>query len=75
VERDDPQIYDKVVEWFAMLAELLSEPDILTENIYKMDETGVMLGKLNSVKVLVSREDMKKCRDSGVNRTTIMAIC
>jgi hypothetical protein len=43
-----------------VLDEVLSERDVLTENIYNMDETGVMLGKLYSVKVLVSRDDMKK---------------
>jgi hypothetical protein len=43
-------IYDKVVEWFEVIEPVLHEPDVLPENVYNMDETGVMLSMLNSVK-------------------------
>jgi hypothetical protein len=39
-----------------------------------MDETSVMLSKLNAVKVLVHKDDMRTYRGTGVNRTTITAI-
>jgi hypothetical protein len=36
---------------------VLQDPAILPENVYNMDETGVMLSMLDSVKVLVGRDD------------------
>ncbi|KAI9148700.1 hypothetical protein HJFPF1_10741 [Paramyrothecium foliicola] len=39
-----------------------------------MDETGVMLSKLNSVKVLVSRDNQQGYRGARVKRTTVTAI-
>jgi hypothetical protein len=30
---------------------------VLLENVYDMDETGIMLSMLNSVKVLVGKDD------------------
>jgi hypothetical protein len=74
LEKDDPHIYDKIVEWFSSIAQELSNPQILMENIYNMDETGVMLSKLNAVKVLVYKDNVKTYRGNGVNRTTIAAI-
>lgn len=34
-------IYDKVVEWFNVISEVLEDPTILHENVYNMNETGV----------------------------------
>lgn len=74
MERADSQIYDKIVEWFSVIAEVMASPEILPENIYNMDETGVLLGMLNSIIVLVSRNELKTYRGRGVNRTSITAI-
>jgi hypothetical protein len=48
---------------------------VLVENVYNMDETGVMLSMLKSIKVLVGKEEMKAYRGTGVKRTFITAIC
>ena len=39
-ERHDHHIYDKVVDWFAVIGKELANPQILAENIYNMDEQG-----------------------------------
>ena len=36
-------IYDKVVHWFEVIGKVLQDPDVKSENVYNMDETGVML--------------------------------
>jgi hypothetical protein len=46
----------------------------LTEYVYNMDETGVMLSMLGSVKVLVGKDDKRKYRGARVKRTTVTAI-
>jgi len=50
-------IYDKVVHWFKVIGKVLQDPAVLQENVYNMDETGIMLSKLNSVKVLVGKDN------------------
>ncbi|KAF2187224.1 hypothetical protein K469DRAFT_725309 [Zopfia rhizophila CBS 207.26] len=52
----------------------LHDPVILPENVYNMDETGVMLSMLSSLKVLVSKDDLRTYRGGGVKRTTVTAI-
>jgi hypothetical protein len=55
------------------------------ENVYNMDDTGVMLNMLSwipirvltflgSVKVLVSKDDLRDYRRAGVKRTQVTAI-
>jgi hypothetical protein len=44
----------------------LQDPVILLENIYNMDETGVILCMLGSVKVLISKNDLHNYRGAGV---------
>ena len=39
-----------------------------------MDETGVMLSMLGSVKVLVSKNNLRDYRGAGVKRTMVIAI-
>jgi hypothetical protein len=73
-ERHDRNIYNKVVEWFAVIGKELASPVILAENTYNMDETGVLLSVLNSLKVLVGRHELKTYRGAGVKRTLITAI-
>ena len=67
-------IYDKVVQWFEVMEKELCKPDIALENVYNMDETGVMLSLLTSVKVLVSKDDQRGYRGARVKRTTVTAI-
>jgi hypothetical protein len=73
-ERDDSHIYDKVAQWYPIIGEELSKPDVLAENTYNMDETGILLSLLKSLKVLVGRDDIKTYRGTGVKRTLITAI-
>lgn len=46
----------------------------MPENVYNMDETGVMLSMLGSAKVLVGRSDEQNSRGAGVKRTMVTAI-
>jgi hypothetical protein len=55
--RHDKYIYEKVAHWFEVIKEVLEDPSIEPGNVYNMDETGVMLSMLNSVKVPVGRDD------------------
>jgi Tc5 transposase DNA-binding domain len=72
---DRYNIYDKVVHWFDVIEKVLQDPAILSENVYNMDETGVMLsGKLGSVKVLISKDDLRGYRGARVKRTLVTAI-
>jgi hypothetical protein len=73
-ERHDHNIYDKVVDWFSVIEKELAAPQILPENIYNMDETGVLLSVLNSLKVLVGKDELRDYRGVGVKRTLITAI-
>jgi len=52
----------------------LKDPAIVRENVYNMDETGVMLSMLGSVKVLVGKADMRAYRGARVKRTMVTAI-
>ena len=53
---------------------MLEDLDVLRENVYNMDETGVMLCMLDSVKVLVGKDDLRNYRSAGVKRTMITAV-
>lgn len=67
-------IYDKVTHWFDVIGKVLQDPAVLQENVYNKDETGVMLSKLSSVKVLISKENQQGYRGACVKRTTVTAI-
>ena len=53
---------------------MLEDPDVLRENVYNMDEIGIMLCMLGSVKVLVGKNDLRNYRGAGVKRTMVTAI-
>jgi hypothetical protein len=53
---------------------VLQDLSILLENLYNIDETGVMLSMLGSVKVLVGRDDLQAHRGASVKRTMVTAI-
>lgn len=72
--RHERNIYEKVEHWFAEIEKVLKDPAILSENVYNMDETGVMLSMLGSVKVLVGRDDTRDYRGARVKRTMVTAI-
>lgn len=67
-------IYDKTIYWFDVIGKVLKDPAILQENVYNMDETGVMLSKLNAVKVLVSKDNQRDYKNARVKRTIITTI-
>ena len=73
-KRHEIHIYDKVTEWFGVIGKVLQDPAIRPKNVYNMDETGVMLRMLGSVKVLVGRDDQRGYRGAGVKRTMVTAI-
>ena len=53
---------------------VLEDPDVLRDNVYNMNKTGIMLCMLASVKVFVGKDDLRNYRDAGVKRIMIMAI-
>jgi DDE superfamily endonuclease len=57
-----------------VIRRVIQDPAILPKNLYNMDETGVMLGMLGSVKVLVGKDDLRDYRGAGVKRTMVTAI-
>ena len=75
--RHDNNIYDKITYWFEVIKELRRpdiRPDIVPENVYNMDETGIMLSLLGSVKVLIGKDDRRDYRGVGIKRTMVTAI-
>ena len=73
-KRHENNIYDKITHWFLVVRQVLQDPAILPENVYNMDETGVMLCKLGSIKVLVGKDDPRDYRGAGMKRTMVTAI-
>ncbi|KUL81896.1 hypothetical protein ZTR_09528 [Talaromyces verruculosus] len=73
-KRDDRHIEEKVRQWFGVIRRELADPAILLENVYNMDETGVLLSVLNSLKVLVSKHDLREHRGAAVKRTLVTAV-
>lgn len=71
---DRRDIYDKTRQWFEVIRDVLQRRNVLVENVYNMDDTGVMLSMLGSVKVLVSTDDMRDYRGARVKRTLVTAI-
>lgn len=61
-------------QWFEVIETELRRSDIMPENVYNMDETGVMLSMLGSVKVLVGKDNQRDYRGASVKRTMVTAI-
>ena len=72
--RHEKNIYAKIVNWFDLMRVQLEETGVMQENVYNMDETGVMLSVLGSSKYLVSAEMQKTHRGAGSKRTLITAV-
>lgn len=64
--RHDGDVHEKVTQWFSIIGKELHNPAIVPENVYKMDEMGVLLSVLSSLKVLVGREDAVNCKGAAV---------
>jgi hypothetical protein len=64
----------KAMDWFEVIEKELRRPDILPQNVYNMDETGIMLSMQGSAKVLVSKNDRRDYRGARVKRTMVTAI-
>jgi hypothetical protein len=73
-KRHSNNIHDKITQWFEVIGKVLQDPAVLPENVYNMDETGVMLSMLGSAKVLVGRDDPRDYRGAGVKRTMVTAV-
>lgn len=73
-DRHDHTIHPKVAEWSSIIGEELAHPDVLAENVYDMDEKGVLLGKLRTFKVLVGKNELRNCRGASSRRTLIAAV-
>lgn len=72
--RNDKDIYDKITHWFEVIENELCRPDIVPQNVYNMDETGIMLSMQASVKVLVGKDDRRDYRGTGLARKMVTAI-
>jgi hypothetical protein len=73
-DRHEKNIFPKIEHWFEEIGKVLKGSDIVQENVYNMDETGVMLSKLGSVKVLVGRNDSRDYRGARVERQMVTAV-
>jgi hypothetical protein len=63
-----------MAHWFKVIKEVLQDPAVVPENVYNMDEIGVMLSMLSCVKVLLGKDDPRDYRGAGVKRTIVTAI-
>ncbi|OCK92191.1 uncharacterized protein K441DRAFT_571237, partial [Cenococcum geophilum 1.58] len=64
----------KIKHWFKVVERVLCDPAVLVENVYNMDETGVMLSMLGSVKVLLGKNDMRTYRGARIKREVVTAV-
>jgi hypothetical protein len=72
--RANENIHDKVRHWFDVIGKELANPSILPENVYNMDETGVLLGHAATIKMLVHSKDTRRHRGTGVKRVLVTSI-
>jgi hypothetical protein len=72
--RHEKNIHEKVTHWFEVIRKILQDPAVLAENVYNMDETGVMLSMPGSVKVLIAKHGRRNYRGARIKRTTVTAI-
>ena len=63
-----------MVHWFSVIGPQLVDLTIKRENIYNMDETGVLLSLLKKLKVLVDAYSLRVYRGVGVKRELITVI-
>ena len=73
-KRHENNVYDKIIEWFDVIEKVFKDPAVEKKNVYNMDETGIMLSMLGSIKVLVGKDDVRDYRGAGIKRTMVTAI-
>jgi hypothetical protein len=73
-KRHDKNIFHKMEYWFELIGRQLNAQDIELSNVYNMDETGTMLCRLNTTKVVVGKDDMRDYRGAELNRESVSAI-
>ena len=73
-KRHESNTYNKIVYRVGVIGRVLRDPAVLPENVYNMDETGVILCMLGSVKVLVGKDDPRDYRGAGIKRTMVTVI-
>ena len=61
-KRHDKNIYEKIVYWFQVIEKVLKDPAVRAKNVYNFDEIGIMLAKLNAIKVLIGKDDLRGYR-------------
>lgn len=59
--------YNKITEWTDVISKVLQDLDVLRENVYNIGKTGVLFSMLNSVKVLVGKDDLRGHRGAGMD--------
>jgi hypothetical protein len=57
-----------------VIKDILQDSAVLAENVYNIDETKVMLSIPGSVKVLISKHDIRDYKGARVKRTTVTTI-
>lgn len=72
--RRHENIYEKVSQWFTVISEVLSDPTIHSENLYNVDEMGILLNDPRPVKVIVNKQDRRNYKPARVQRTLVTAI-
>ena len=73
-KRHENNIYNKIIYWFKVIREVLQDPAILPENVYNINEIGIMLCMLGFIKVLLSKNDPRDYKSAGVKRTMVIII-
>lgn len=66
-KRHEKNTHEKISQRFDVIRDVIQSPNVLAENVYNMDETGVMLSMLGAVKVLVSKDDARAYRPCQAN--------
>lgn len=73
-KRHENNIYNKIIYQFNLIGKVLRDPAILPENVYNIDETGIMLCMLGFIKVLISKNNPRDYRSARVKRIIMTAI-
>jgi hypothetical protein len=67
-------IHDKVSQWFTVIGMEIKNLAILPENVYNLDEPGILLSDLGSLKALIGKDDLRNCRVARFKWTLVTAV-
>src|SRR5450432_953245 len=73
-ERSLAQNPDIISNWFQLFHDVVKEYDIDSNDIYNMDEKGIMMGVIKKVKVLVSKYEKKNYMTQDGSREWVTLI-